>query len=205
MATIKIYGLPLSSYVRTARLACHEKGAAYELVPGMPGSAEVPHPFGKIPYFTHGDLGLHETPAIVRYLDRSFGGTRLWPGDARGDALVDQWVGAVCDYLYGNAVPGVVLPTLGFRKSDEAHIAAAVQRTTEVVEVFDRTLASNRYLAGDTMSAADLFAVPILFMFPAIAPLQPLAARMTNIQRWAREMGARPSIAATDPQRQKAA
>ena len=37
MATIKIYGVPPSSFTRTVRLACHEKGVDYELVPMFPG------------------------------------------------------------------------------------------------------------------------------------------------------------------------
>jgi glutathione S-transferase len=38
MADIKIYGVTPSSFTRTVRLACHEKGIDYELVPMFPAS-----------------------------------------------------------------------------------------------------------------------------------------------------------------------
>ena len=41
MASIKIHGLPPSSFTRTVRLGCHEKGVAYELVEAMPHSIEA--------------------------------------------------------------------------------------------------------------------------------------------------------------------
>ena len=34
MATLIIHGIPLSTYVRTCRMACLEKGVPYELDPG---------------------------------------------------------------------------------------------------------------------------------------------------------------------------
>lgn len=68
MTDVVIYGFAQSSYVRTTRLVCEEKGVAYELAPvefGSPAHLEL-HPFGKIPAFRHGDLVLHETSAIAR-------------------------------------------------------------------------------------------------------------------------------------------
>jgi hypothetical protein len=40
----------------------------------------------------------------------------------------------------------------------------------------------------------------IFFYFPEIAELKALAEASPNCGRWARDMGARPSIKATDPQ-----
>src|SRR5947199_10025596 len=96
MATIKIYGVPPSTFTRVVRLACHEKGIDYELVPTFPGTVEPINPFRKIPAMSHGELTIYESSAIVRYLDRVFPGPKLWPDDARQAAVVDQWVGAVC-------------------------------------------------------------------------------------------------------------
>ncbi len=97
MADIKIYGVPPSSFTRTVRLACHEKGIDYELVPMFPGQMGALNPFQKIPAITHGDLTLFESTAILRYFDRTFPGPKLWPVDSRQAALCDQYVSAVCD------------------------------------------------------------------------------------------------------------
>jgi glutathione S-transferase len=39
MAAIKIYGVPLSTFTRVVRLACHEKGIDYELSRPFPAQS----------------------------------------------------------------------------------------------------------------------------------------------------------------------
>jgi glutathione S-transferase len=60
MSTIEIIGAPQSNFVRVVRMACHEKGVGYDLVPARPHSPEVKavSPVGKIPVMRHGDLAL---------------------------------------------------------------------------------------------------------------------------------------------------
>ena len=77
MANLEIIGFPQSTYVRVARMACEEKGVAYDLRPAPPHSPEVLaiHPFGKIPAMRHGDiraahLDSNRMPRIVRRADR---------------------------------------------------------------------------------------------------------------------------------------
>ncbi|MDP6345818.1 MAG: glutathione S-transferase family protein [Alphaproteobacteria bacterium] len=88
MSTITICGSPLSTYVRTARMAAIEKGIGHELRDMAPGSDEIRalHPFGKIPVLRHGDLVLYETLAIVGYIDQAFDGPPLQPADPVGRA-----------------------------------------------------------------------------------------------------------------------
>jgi glutathione S-transferase len=47
----EIFRMPQSSFVRTVRISCEEKGVAYRLTPAMPHSPAVLaiHPLGKIP------------------------------------------------------------------------------------------------------------------------------------------------------------
>src|SRR5215468_4257307 len=74
MAELQIIGAPQSNYVCVARIACHEKGVPYTLVPARPHSPEVDaiHPFGKIPVMRHGDLTLCESRSICYYVDHAF-------------------------------------------------------------------------------------------------------------------------------------
>ena len=78
MATLEIIGAPQSNFVRTARIACMEKGVPYTLTPARPHTPDVDaiHPFGKIPVMRHGDLSLCETKAICTYIDLAFEGRR---------------------------------------------------------------------------------------------------------------------------------
>src|SRR6185312_11665841 len=66
MPELQIIGAPQSNYVWVSRLACHEKGVTYTLVPVMPHTPEVDavHPLGKIPALRHGNVTLAESRAI---------------------------------------------------------------------------------------------------------------------------------------------
>lgn len=198
MARIKIHGVPPSSFTRTVRLACHEKGIDYELVPTMPNQIGPLNPFGKIPAITHGDFTLFESTAILRYLDRTFPGPRLCPEESRAAALCDQWVSAVCDSLVNSALR-YLAARFGFLPVPAEMAAKYLEKAREVVPVFDRRLADSRYLAGETVTAADLFLVPIFFYFPEVPELKAIADASPNSGRWARDMGGRPSVKATDP------
>jgi len=198
MADLKIYGVPPSSFTRTVRLACHEKGIDYELVPTFPGQLGKLNPFQKIPAIAHGDLTLYESTAILRYLDRTFAGPGLWPQDSRQAALCDQFVGAVCDSLVNSALR-YLANHFGFLPVPQEMADKYLAKAREVVPVFDRQLGQGRYLVGDSATAADLFLAPIAFNFPAVPGLREIGEASPNIARWMAEMAARPSMKATEP------
>ncbi|MFI5001451.1 MAG: glutathione S-transferase family protein, partial [Reyranellales bacterium] len=156
-------------------------------------------PFLKIPAMTHGDLTLFESTAILRYFDRAFPGPKLWPDDAREAALCDQWSSAVCDSLV-NAALRYMAARFGFLPVPAEMVAKYLDKTAEVMPIFDRQLARHRFLAGDRLTAADLFLAPVLFYFPDIPELKAILDAAPNCRRWLGEMAARPSVKATEPQ-----
>ena len=198
MATLKIHGMPPSSFTRTVRLAAHEKGIDYELVPAFPGQLGALNPFQKIPVISHGDLTLFESTAILRYLDRTFPGPKLWPEDSRGAALCDQWVSAICDSLASSALR-YLANHFGFLPVPAEMADKYLAKASEVVPVFDRRLDESRYLAGDAVTAADLFLAPLVFNFPAVPGLKELGEAAPSLTRWMAEMSERPSMTATRP------
>jgi glutathione S-transferase len=199
MADIKIYGVPPSSFTRTVRLACHEKGIDYELVPMFPGQMGALNPFQKIPAIAHGDMTLFESTAILRYLDRTFPGPKLWPQESRQAALCDQWVSAVNDSLVNSALR-FLANHFGFLPVPQEMADMYLAKARDVVPVFDRQLGQTRYLVGDSATAADLFLAPIVYNFPAIPGLKEIGEAAPNLAGWAREMAARPSMTATEPE-----
>ena len=199
MADIKIYGVPPSSFTRTVRLACHEKGVDYELVPMFPGQLGALNPFQKIPVIAHGDLTLFESTAILRYFDRTFPGPKLWPVDSRQAALCDQYASAICDSLVNSALR-YLANHFGFLPVPQEMADKYLAKAKEVVPVFDGQLAQNRYLVGDGMTAADLFLAPVVFNFPAVPGLREIGEASPNLARWMREMNERPSMKATQPE-----
>jgi len=68
-----------------------------------------------------------------------------------------------------------------------------------VVPVFDRQLGQHRFLAGESLTVADLYLYPLYAYFPDVAELKAIADKAPNVNRWAREMAARPSAVATEP------
>ncbi|HZQ01957.1 MAG TPA: glutathione S-transferase family protein [Reyranella sp.] len=198
MAAIKIYGMPPSTFTRTVLLACHEKGIDYELVPTRPMDIGALNPFLKIPAMRHGDLTLFESNAILRYLERVFGGARLWPDEPRVAALVDQWSGAVSDTLV-NAALRYMANKFGFLPVPDEVAQQFLAKTRQVLPHFDRQLAASRFLAGEQLSAADLYLAPLLFYFPDIPELSAILDAAPNCKRWMGEMADRPSVKATEP------
>jgi glutathione S-transferase len=198
MASIKIHGLPPSTFTRTVRLGCHEKGVAYDLVEARPHAIAALNPFRKIPAMTHGEVTLFESTAILRYVDRAFPGARLWPDETLAAALCDQWVSAVCDSM-ANAALRYMAARFGFLPVPAEMAQKYLDKTAEVVPVFDDQLGRHRFLAGEALTAADLLLYPIYAYFPDIAELRAIADKAPNCQRWVREMAARPSVKATEP------
>ena len=198
MASIKIYGVPPSTFTRAVRMGCHEKGIDYELVAMFPGQMGALNPFLKIPAVTHGDLTLFESAAILRYLDSSFPGPKLWPSDLRSAAIVDQWVAAVGDAVL-NSAQRYMASRFGFIPVPAEMAKRYLDKTREVLGVFDRQLAKGRFLAGNTFSAADIQLAPPLFYFPYIPELAAMLDDAPNCRRWMKEIEGRPSFTATEP------
>jgi glutathione S-transferase len=204
MADITIYGVSASTYTRTARLACVEKGVSHLLEPvdlGSEAHAKL-HPFRKMPAMRHGDFVLYETGAIARYVDRAFPGSALQPTDLKALARMDQWVSAISDYCYQAmireiVIQRVVVPMRG-GKPDEAMIKAAWPKVEYQFSVLDRGLGASPYLAG-------LFLLPIMFYMKLQPEGGPLLAKHKALAAWFERMAARPSFGATMPEIPKAA
>jgi len=198
MASIKVYGVPPSTFTRAVLMGCHEKGIDYELVPTFPSTVGPLNPFGKIPAMTHGELTLFESSAILRYLDGAFAGPKLWPADARAAAIVDQWIGAACDSLL-NSAQRYMASRFNFLPVPAEMTKRYLDKTREVLPVFNRQLGKTKYIAGEGLTAADLACAPPFFYFPEIAELRGILDAMPNCRRWMDDIAARPSFAATVP------
>jgi glutathione S-transferase len=211
MADVTLYGPSASTYVRSARLACVEKGISHELLPvdvGSDAHAKL-HPFRKIPILRHGDFMLYETGAIGRYVDRVFPGPALQPKDVKDLARMDQWMSAISDYYYQAMIREIVIqrvlvPMRG-GKPDEAMIKAAWPKVEYQMSVLEQTLAKSPYLAGGALSLADLTLLPILFYVKVQPEGGPLLAKHKGVSAWFERMAARPSFGATMPELPKAA
>jgi len=205
MTEIVLYGFPQSTYVRTARLACEEKGVAHVLEPiefGSPAHRRL-HPFVRMPAMRHGALLLYETSAIARYVDEAFDGPALQPSEPRQRARMNQWISAVNDYYYAAMIRGLVLPRLvnpqRGQPVDEAAIAARLPEVAHQLSVAEDALSETRFLAGDALTLADLFLAPQIFWLGKTEEGAAALAEVTAVNRWFETLAARPGFAATAP------
>ncbi|MCA9691506.1 MAG: glutathione S-transferase family protein [Nannocystaceae bacterium] len=201
---VTLYGIPVSSYVWSARIALAEKGVAYELVPNNPNSPEqrAVHPFGKVPALAHGDVKLFESQAILRYVDEAFDGPPLQPDDPAGRALMSQWLSVFSAYTYPTLVLGIILPRLNphFQGPvDEVAIAGAVKQGRVQLELFDKALAKDGWFSGGRISLADITLTPILFYVSHTPEGGALLDGFGNVAAWRERMGSRASVQKSAP------
>lgn len=131
----KVYGIPLSPFVRKVRVALAEKGIAYDLDPVIPVNVSAEYrkmsPLGKIPAFQDGDKTLADSSVICAYLERTQPTPALYPADPYDYARA-LWFE---EYADGGLVPiagakvffqRVVGPKFFNQETDQAVVAKAI-------------------------------------------------------------------------------
>ena len=209
MTGITVHGIPGSPFLRTVEILLKEKDVPYHLRAMSPAEMRTPehlglHPFGRIPIFEQGDFTLYETQAIIRYLDDTFPHPRLTPEDPRQRARMNQVIGIIEWYFF----PKVAAP-IGFNRiigprllglpSDEAAIAAAMPVARTCFAEFDRLLGDKPYLAGDSVSLADIMLAAQLDLLEDCKEGRELIAGTEALPGWLGRMRQRPSFVATEP------
>ena len=205
MTELVILGDPRSSYTRTARMACVEKGIDYRSEPVAPHSDAVLaiHPFGRIPAMRHGDIELFEASAICRYIDGAFDGPPLQPTDVVQRARMEQWVSAHNDYINPAMLRRYVLQYI-FPKGpdgqpDRAAIDEALPEIEKQLGILDAAYGARNFLVGDSVTLADLFVAPTLFYVGVMPEGETLLAGAPNVKRACAAMAERQSFTATLP------
>ena len=209
MAKITLYGFNGSTYVRTIRMLLVEKGVTeYEQIPVdvLKGEPKQPehmkrHPFGKVPVVDVDGFRIIETPAIGRYLDATLPGTKLVPADAHNAARMDMVISIIDSYGYGALIGGVVayhlFPDFVGGKNEAAHHAGLAAGKTVLKEIF-RIQGSDPFLAGPTVSLADLYLAPIM-AYVALTPHKNEFMALPGMPAWWTLISNRESFRATQP------
>jgi glutathione S-transferase len=187
-------------------MGLEEKGVAYRLQPVGPHELKSEaylkrHPFGRVPAFEHGDVKIYETQAILRYLDDVFPTPAFVPADPGAAARMNQIIGINDWYFFPKAAAPIVFqrvvgPVLLGLPTDEAAITEAVPMARTCIAELDRLLGSQRFLACDQMTIADLMLAPQIDFLVA-TPEGKNLLEGTGLKAWLARMNARPSMVAT--------
>ncbi|WP_437933347.1 glutathione S-transferase family protein [Sorangium sp. So ce341] len=199
---MKVYGHPMSTCTRKVLTVLAEKGHEAQLVVIDLGKGEqkqpehlARHPFGVIPVLEDEDFKLYESRAIIRYLDQKLPGPSLTPTELRAKALMDQWLSVEQSYVSGPAIKilyqRVLLPMRG-QQGDESLVASAKADLAKALDVIDKALAGQEYLAGSTYSLADISWMPYMQCL-AVTKVEDLINDRPNVAAWWKRVSARPA------------
>lgn len=204
-----VYGATYSTYVRTVRLVLEEKGVPYELIDidvfapgGAPAEYLKLNPFGRIPSFEHEGFFLYEAVAIARYIDDAFDGPSLQPRDIRERARMNQIIGILDSYAYRTLVWEIYVERNGAKSGkppDEQRIASALPRARTCIDALCGLMAAGTWLAGSTLTLADLHAAPMFYYFLRTSEGKELMTHAPALTRWWNRIAQRTSVRATEP------
>ena len=180
-----------------ASIALEELGLPYEVHAIDLGSGEQKQPWflainpnGRIPAIVDhdaGDFAVFESGAILLYLAEKTG--RLMPADPRGRSLVIQWL----MFQMGGLGPMMGQANV-FTRYFAEHVPSVIDRykreSRRLLEVLDRRLADNEYLAGD-YSIADIanWSWAKSYDWPGID-----ISGLPNLKRWMDQVAERPAV-----------
>jgi glutathione S-transferase len=213
MSEFVVYGIPGSPYVRSALLGLHEKETPPYRLAVLPHGIGATHseehlrrhPFSRIPVLDHGDFRLYETQAILRYLDVVLPGPSLQPRESRAIARMNQIVGIVDWYIFPYVSVGITAERFmsqqfWSRGPDEKNIAKALPQARICIQELERLKGAAEFLAGDSLSIADLMVAPQLLFFRGTPEGNELMSG-TSLDEWLTRMRARPSLQSTETAR----
>ncbi len=162
---LRIYWSPLSSPANKVRHCANALELAYETVTVnlREGEHRTPeyrtiHPFGKVPAIDDDGYRLFESNAIIKYLCRKHE-SALYPTEIQSQGRVDAW----CDFVASLFVPAfgriyfnrVLAPMLGLAVSEKS-LSDGLRFVGGYLPVIEQRLATAPYIAGETMTIADL-------------------------------------------------
>jgi len=198
---MKLYGSPLSPYVRKARVLIHEKKIACEFVPEDPWVEASPiaarNPFGKVPALEiEPNNYLFDSPLIVHYLDH-VDGKSLTPKDA-ASYWQSQWWLALAQGILDAAVARVLETRRPADKQMPEKIAREEARIHRATAVGEARFKGGAQLVARKISLADLM-MGVALQYVDFRYPHDWRTGAPKIAAWYKGIAARPSFVETQP------
>ena len=195
---LRLYGSARSRGVRTLWML-GELGLPYDHKDYLPRSAETKtpeyrtlNPHGAVPTIDDDGFVLWESMAINLYLAKKAG--RLYPADAKAEALTWQWCFWEVDRLdrqlttYANNA--YVLPEA---QRNAALAKSTWEEITVAVDVLEIALGKSEWLAGNSFSVADLNVSSAMVRAVVTPQIDAAFAKWPKVRSWLHKCWDRPA------------
>ncbi|MEX0628322.1 MAG: glutathione binding-like protein, partial [Cucumibacter sp.] len=150
------------------------------------------NPNALVPVLKDGEFVLWESHAVVRYLSAKYGAGTLWPEAVQARALADQWT----DWTAARFQPawiGVFYAVVRTGPADrnDGQIARLIAATNDCFQIMDGQLARTPFLAGETLTYADIVAGTSLYRWYS---MEIARERFAAVEDWHRRLLQRPAF-----------
>ncbi|EJD04216.1 glutathione S-transferase [Fomitiporia mediterranea MF3/22] len=208
MAPVKLYGAPMSTCTRRVATVLKEKGVPYELVlidfskaeHKSPDYVANLQPFGQVPVLKDGDFTLYESRAIGRYIAAKYANQGT-PGLIPPQSNIEAWArfeeaasieqNNFDPFASGISAEKVFKPMRG-GQTDEKRVKELTDTLYAKLDAYEAILSKRKYLAGDSVTLADLFHLPYGTMITERLGIDALNSK-PNIARWWKDITSRES------------
>lgn len=197
--SIVVWGRDNSVNVQKVLWALEELGLDYTRkdVGGKFGKLDTPeygamNPNRLVPVLCDGELVMWESHAIVRYLAATYGAGTLWPEDTVERAIVDQWT----DWTATTFQPAWIDLFWAYvrtppSKQDAALVKKLFKDSVDAFGHLNDRLAKVPYLAGSTLTYADIVAGSALYRWVNMDLDRPA---MPHVEAWHQRLLQRPAF-----------
>lgn len=163
------------------------------------------NPRGKVPVLTDGDVTIYESLAIATYLDAKFPRPALFGESPLEIAAVWRSISEHDAYLVPAALP-ILHALLGRPQADDALTKAGDTLRVELTRL-DDALAKRPWLAGERVTAADIWLYPSIMLYdrviarqsPGVEIVRDWRDRYPALASWQTRMAALPGVDETYP------
>jgi glutathione S-transferase len=202
---ITLYASPVSTCSKRVAQILHEKKVPFTFVPIDLGKGDhkkpeflAKQPFGQVPYLDDDGFTVFESRAIARYIAAKFAdqGTPLIPTNLQAIAKFEQAASIETSNFDAYASRAV------FEGVFKKHIVGAaneegakdwVNQLSPKLDVYEKLLSKQKYLAGDELTLIDLFHLPYGSMLPLLGHDSLDNPARPHVAKWFKELQERPS------------
>lgn len=199
----KLYNFPYSQHSRRVVSLLEQVGIDYDshvvdMMNGEHMSSDylAVNPNHQIPTLIDGDVKIHESHAIMRYLCVKHALVAWYPRTGDAFAKVEQWLDWIQCQLSQLVVDIVLNSVFLGEHGDKEAVDKAKNVIPAKFKILENQLATTAYLTGDKPTIADLSLASIMFHlnFANAMPKTP------NISRWYEDMAALPGFQKSLPE-----